>query len=399
MRDNASTCAAPARPGRLVSLDAFRGLVMMFMASAGLGLANLAKSHPNSPFWQGVAFHTSHVPWVGGGAWDMIQPAFMFMVGVALPFSLARRQREGQGFGRLLAHAAWRSLLLIALGVFLASHWSPHTVFHFTNVLAQIGLGYVGAFLFVGRPLMWQLCGFATLLLATWAAFVLHPLPPGNLDWSQYGVKPEETGDVLLSGLFAHWNKGWNLAASFDRWFLNLFPSETPFVFNAGGYQTLNFVPSIATMLLGVMAGELLLSGRTPSAKLLRLFLAGGACLGLGLLAGGYACPIVKRLWTPSWVLYSGGIVLWLLAAFHALLDFRLRNCWAFPLMVVGRNSIVIYLLYQLSSSWIRDNLKTHLGQDIFSGPDGEFLQRGTVLLILWAICWWLHRRRIFLRL
>ncbi|MEZ5431514.1 MAG: hypothetical protein R3F31_10145 [Verrucomicrobiales bacterium] len=67
--------------------------------------------------------------------------------------------------------------------------------------------------------------------------------------------------------------------------------------------------------------------------------------------------------------------------------------------MVVGRNSILIYLLYQLSSSWIRDNLKTHLGQDIFSGPDGEFLQRGTVLLILWAVCWWFHRRRIFLRL
>ncbi|MEZ5431515.1 MAG: DUF5009 domain-containing protein [Verrucomicrobiales bacterium] len=321
MRDNASTCAAPARPGRLVSLDAFRGLVMMFMASAGLGLANLAKSHPNSPFWQSLAFHTSHVPWVGGGVWDMIQPAFMFMVGVALPFSLARRQREGQGFGRLLAHAAWRSLLLIALGVFLASHWSPHTVFHFTNVLAQIGLGYVGAFLFVGRPLVWQLCGFATLLLAAWAAFVLHPLPPGNLDWSQYGVKPEETGDVLLPGLFAHWNKGWNLAASFDRWFLNLFPSETTFVFNSGGYQTLNFVPSIATMLLGVMAGELLLSDRTPSAKLLRLFPRRGRLrLVWGCSRDGMPVLSSKRLWTPSWVLYSGGIVLWLLAAFHALL-------------------------------------------------------------------------------
>src|SRR6185436_16524980 len=124
---------------RLVSLDAMRGTIMLFMASAGFGIPQVASHFPDSSVWSFLSFHTSHATWVGGGAWDMIQPAFMFMVGVAMPWSYARRIAEGHSLARNVGHALWRSFVLVALGVFLASNWSKTTDWIFPNDLAQIG--------------------------------------------------------------------------------------------------------------------------------------------------------------------------------------------------------------------------------------------------------------------
>lgn len=391
--------AAPAPPQRLVSLDAYRGLIMLFMASAGFGFPQVAAEVPESGFWKFLAFHTSHAPWVGAGAWDMIQPAFMFMVGVALPFSLARRLQDGHSWNRQFLHALWRSLVLVALAVFLASKSAKQTTFIFTNVLGQIGLGYTFLFLLAGRGWKIQLGALAGIAVIAWVAFASHPLPPPEFDYSKVGVKPEETADCVLPGFFAHWNKNANFASHFDLWFLNLFPAVKPFAFNAGGYTTLNFFPSLITMILGLLVGERLRAGDDLRAKLVWMAKLAAACLAAGLLAGWTVCPIVKRLWTPSWALYSGGIVIGMLAAIFWMVELRGWRKWAVPLVIVGMNSTAIYLMDQLLPGWIVQTLKTHLGQDIFTGMWGMTLQRCAVLLVLWLICWWMYRRKIFLRI
>lgn len=395
LADSMDTTPSP----RLASLDAYRGIIMLFMASAGFGFPQIATQFPDSGLWQFLAFHTSHVPWVGGGAWDMIQPAFMFMVGVAMPFSIARRVRAGEPWSRQFLHALWRSLVLVALAVFLASKNAKQTTFIFPNVLGQIGLGYTFLFLLAGRGWRIQLGAMVAIAVLSWVAFVQSPLPPPDYPYQQVGVKAAELRDVVLPGFFGHWNKNANFAFHFDRWFLNLFPGEQPFRFNAGGYATLNFVPSVITMILGLMVGERLRADDDARAKVRWMLQLGAACLVVGLVLGWLACPIVKRIWTPSWALYSGGIVIGVLAAIFWIVELRGWKRWTFPFVVVGMNSIAIYLLDQTVAGWITSTLKIHLGQDIFSGPYGIFWQRCAVLLVLWLVCWWMYRRKIFLRI
>ena len=397
---NESPAPAPANPQtRLVSLDALRGTIMLFMASAGFGIPQVASHFPDSGVWSFLSFHTSHAAWVGGGAWDMIQPAFMFMVGVAMPWSYARRIAAGNSFARNAGHALWRSFVLVALGVFLASNWSKTTDFVFTNVLAQIGLGYTFLFLLLGRGWKMQVGAMAAITVGTWAMCALHPLPSAGFDFAKVGVKADELKDAVLPGFFAHWDKNANAAASFDVWFLNLFPREKPFDFNAGGYATLNFIPSLITMILGLLTGEMLRRDGTHRQRLAWMFRTGAVCIAVGLAAGWTVCPIIKRIWTPSWALYSGGIVLWLLASYYWAVEMCGCRRAVFPLVVVGMNSIAIYLMAQFLPSWITGTFKTHLGQNIFEGDYGIVWQRCAVLAVLWLVCWWMHRRKIFLRI
>ena len=384
---------------RLVSLDAMRGTIMLFMASAGFGIPQVAKHFPDSSVWSFLSFHTSHATWVGGGAWDMIQPAFMFMVGVAMPWSYARRIAEGQSLARNLGHALWRSFVLVALGVFLASNWSKTTDWIFPNVLAQIGLGYTFLFLLLGRGWKVQLCAMAAIAVGVWTLFAMHPVPTPGFDFAKVGVKADELKDAVLPGFLAHWNKNTNAAAAFDVWFLNLFPREKPFEFNAGGYTTLNFLPSLITMILGLLTGEMLRRDGTHRQRLAWMFGTGAVCIALGLAAGWTVCPIIKRIWTPSWALYSGGIVLWLLAIYYWAVEMCGCRRAVFPLVVVGMNSIAIYLMAQFLPSWITSTFKTHLGQNIFDGTYGIVWQRCTVLAVLWLVCWWMYRRKIFPRI
>jgi predicted acyltransferase len=375
-------------------------MIMLFMASAGFGIPQVAALHPDSGLWSFLAFHTSHARWVGGGAWDMIQPSFMFMVGVAMPYSYARRLKEGQPWPRLFGHALWRSLVLVALAVFLASKGGKQTRFEFPNVLGQIGLGYTFLFLLLGRGWKVQLGALFAVAVGYWAFFVSHPVAPADFAFTKVGVKVEEMRDVVLPGFFAHWSKNANAASHFDLWFLNLFPRDRPFTFNAGGYATLNFVPSLITMILGLMTGEMLRrEGATPRQRLLWMLKVGAAAMLLGALAGWIACPVVKRIWTPSWALWSGGLALWILAALYAAIDVGGWRRWAWPFAIVGMNSIAVYLMDQLLAGWIRETLERHLGPGIFSGPYGIVWQRCAVLAVLWLACWWMYRRKIFLRI
>ena len=157
----------------------------------------------------------------------------------------------------MLFHAVVRSLVLIWLGIFLSSNWENRTDWVFTNVLSQIGLGYTFLFVLAWVRPRWQVLAAGLILLAYWWAFALYP-SASSTSSASLGLPSDWP---RLQGFAAHWEKNANLAAHVDRWFLNLFPrGGKPFIFNKGGYATLNFVPSLATMILGLLAGELIRS-------------------------------------------------------------------------------------------------------------------------------------------
>lgn len=398
--------------GRLVSLDAYRGFVMLAMASGGLGLAALAVNRSPGPLLEILAYQTDHTLWRGCSFWDLIQPSFMFIVGVALPFADARRAALGQPWRSRFVHALIRSAILVFLGVFLASNWSKRTNFLFTNVLAQIGLGYPVVFLLHDKRPRTILAAVLAILIGYWALFALYPRPDAAPVLDDVGSQKS----ISLDGFASHWSKHTNAAAAFDRWFLNRFPRPDgePFVINKGGYQTLNFIPSIATMLIGVLAGQWLRSPRAPKAKVLNLALAGVVCLIVGSLLDETLCPIIKRIWTPSWVIFSSAWTLWLLAAFYWIIDIKGWRAWAFPFVVVGLNSIAMYMMAQLIKPWVGRTIVTHVGTlfgwlhdrfgldlspEVFTGRYAEVYQSASVLLVLWLFCYWMYRRRIFVRI
>jgi heparan-alpha-glucosaminide N-acetyltransferase len=306
----------------------------------------------------------------------------------------------GQSYARMLGHAGVRAVVLILLGIFLSSNWSSETNFTFVNVLTQMGLGYVFLFLLWNRPPPVQVTAAIGILAGYWALFAAHPLPAADFDYQAVGV---EADWPLLSGFAAHWNKNVNAAAAFDLWFLNLFPRSAPFEFNSGGYQTLNFIPSLATMIFGLVAGELMRSERAPRSKLGWLLAAGlaGLTIGYALHATNLA-PLVKRIWTPSWAIYSSGWCCLILAGFYAVVDLGGRRRWAFPLTVVGMNSIAMYMMSQLLKPWTRGALQTHLGKEyprMFGETYAPIVEATAVVLVLWLFCYWLYRQKVFLRI
>jgi predicted acyltransferase len=315
-----------------------------------------------------------------------------------MPFSYANRRARGDSWLRLFGHAVTRSLVLVALAVFLASNGSRHTQISFVNVLGQIGLGYTFVFLLLGQRPRVQLAAAVAILCAYWLLFAAYPLPGPDFPLDRYGANEAQ---LYMKGSFGHWNKNANVAAAFDRWFLNQFPhpSHQPFLFNEGGYATLNFIPSIATMLFGVLAGELLRSNRSSVHKAQILLLAGALCWVLGTILDATICPSVKRIWTPTWVVSSTAWTLWMLAAFYALIELAGWRRWSLPLVVVGMNSIAFYLMSQLMKPFVAASLLTHFGQDLFDGPNGQLVRGLSTLLVLWLISFWLYRQKLFIKI
>ena len=390
-------------PQRLASLDAYRGFVMLLMMAEVLNFCRVSEALPDSGFWKLLCHHQSHVEWIGCVLHDLIQPSFSFMVGVALPFSIASRLAKGQAFGTLTLHAFWRALILVLLGVALRSTYTRLTNWTFEDTLSQIGLGYGFLFLLGFRSWRWQWAAFLLLLLGCWAAFALYPLPGADFNYAQVGVPTDWLKAHELTGFAAHWQKNSNLAWAFDTWFLNLFPREKVFASNGGGYATLSFIPTLATMILGLIAGGVLRSDRSSAAKVRWLLLAGVLGLTVGWAANALGiCPNVKRIWTPSWVCFSGGWCCLLLAGFYAVIDGAGFKLWSFPLVVIGLNSIAAYCIAHLFEGFFAKNLTTHLGPEFFKkfGDAYEPFFHGTaVLFLMWLVLFWMYRRKLFLRI
>ncbi|HKX28606.1 MAG TPA: DUF5009 domain-containing protein [Blastocatellia bacterium] len=392
-----TTLTAPG--SRNAAIDAYRGFVMLLMMAEVLRLSEVARSFQGNWFWAVLAFNQTHVEWAGCSLHDLIQPSFSFLVGVALPYSIAGRLARGKTSGHLFGHALWRSLLLIWLGIFLRSLSSPQTNFTFEDTLTQIGLGYPLLFwLGLQRP-RWQWIALGVILFGYWLAWALYPAPGPGFDYQAVGVPAGWTHH--FTGFASHWNKNSNLGAAFDYWFLNLFPRSQPFIANRGGYLTLSFIPTLGTMILGLAAGRWLRAA-APSLPLKRLLVAGL----IGIAAGAIfhftgVCPIVKRIWTPSWVLFSGGACFLLTAAFNWVIEIRGYRRWAFPLVVIGMNSIAAYLIAHLFEEFLVRSFHTHLGVNVFKlfGDALEpFVAGAAVLLVYWLILFWMYRRQLFLK-
>ena len=373
----------PAPAARLSSVDAYRGFVMLLMMAEVLELAKVSAALPESSFWQFLAHQQDHVKWVGCVLHDLIQPSFSFLVGIALPFSLAKRIATGQPAWRRIAHALLRALILIILGVFLRSINRPHTYWTFEDTLTQIGLGY-GILYWLGLcSVRTQIVALSAILIGYTAFFSLTPLPPGVTD---------------------HWALNTNAAWKFDVWFLNLFPRKQPFVANGGGYSTLSFIPTLGTMILGLLAGGWLQRAEKSQAEKFRgLLVSGAILLGVGWALGAMGwIPVVKRIWTPSWVLFSGGWCCFLIATFYGLMEIKQQRTWAKPLLIIGMNSIAAYLIAHLFVDFIGKALLRHLGSDTFQilGEAYEPLLHGAgILLVEWAMLAWMYQRKIFLRI
>jgi len=385
---------------RNVAIDAYRGFVMLLMMAEVLQFSRISEAFPGSWFWKILAFNQTHAEWAGCSLHDLIQPGFSFLVGVALPYSIASRLAKGATFGRLLGHAMWRALLLIALGIFLRSMDSPQTNFTFEDTLTQIGLGYVFLFLLGFRSPRWQWTALAVILVGYWLAWALYPVAGPGFNWQAVGVPADWTHHY--TGFAAHWNKNANLGQAFDLWFLNLFPRPKPFAYNEGGYLTLSFIPTLGTMILGLIAGRWL-RATGPRIPMKRLLFAGviGIAAGLLLHVAGI-CPVVKRIWTPSWTLFSGGASFLLLAGFSWVIEVKGYKKWSFPLVVIGMNSIAAYLIAHWFEEFIVSSFRINLGQHVFQifGTALEPLTQGAVVLFTyWLILLWMYRRKLFLKI
>jgi heparan-alpha-glucosaminide N-acetyltransferase len=385
---------------RNVAVDAYRGFVMLLMMAEVLRFSEVAKAFPGNWFWKILSYNQSHVEWAGCSLHDTIQPGFSFLVGVALPYSIASRVAKGKSFGNQLGHAVWRSLFLIVLGFFLRSLGQAQTYFTFEDTLTQIGLGYVFLFLLGYAEEKWQWISLGAILFGYWLAWALYPAAGPGFDWQSVGVPANWAHHY--SGLMAHWNKNANLGNAFDQWFLNLFPRMKPFVFNEGGYLTLSFIPTLGTMILGLIAGRWLRAA-APKMPFRKLLLAGGIGSAAGtLLQVAGICPVVKRIWTPSWVLFSGGICFLTLAAFAWIIEEKGYRKWAFPLVVIGMNSIAAYLIAHLLPEFLISSFDTHFGPQVFAfaGRALQPLMQGcALLLVYWLILFWMYRKKLFLRI
>lgn len=437
-------------PERLVSLDAYRGFVMLAMASGAFAFMKVLQTRPAvldafagtrfAPWWdvfyRRLCYQFDHVEWTGCGFWDLIQPSFMFMVGVALPFSFSRRNTEGRPEKKWFVHVLLRSSILVLLGIFLASTDKPMTNFTFMNVLAQIGLGYPILCLLHSCRYRTLLGVVALILVGYWAAFFVYTIPESEREAvAQYvkeRKKPEYQEMVKrneLTGVASHWNMHTNLGAAIDRRLLNLFPrNEEPwrdqaFWINDGGYQTINFIPSLATMIFGLMAGKLLRGPSARSRNVLTLLAWGAICFVLAMGADTTIwpvhfegldwsiCPAVKRIWTPTWAVFSAGWCFVLLAAFYGVIDVWGWKRWSWPLALVGMNSIAIYVMAQTMKEWAGKMFVVHatafdriFGTGVAAALTSEtdwwapILMRTVEVTLLWLICLWMYRRRIFIR-
>lgn len=366
------------RTERLVSLDALRGFDM-FWITAGEGLIFSLAALTGWPVFKWAETQLHHVPWEGFVFYDMIFPLFLFIAGVSMPFSILKRKSRGDSAGSIYMHLFKRLLLLLLLGLvynrFLYLNFEHQ---RWASVLGRIGLAWFFAALIVlNASVRSQIAWFAGILLSYWAAMKLIPVPG-------FGA-----GVLTPEG---------NLCAYIDQ---RLLPGSFCCYRFGDNEGILSTVPAVATALLGVLAGHFLML-KNPRFSGLR---KGGILLGAGMVflgagkAWGLVFPIIKNLWTGSFVLFAGGWSLILLAVFYLVIDVWKFRRWAFPFTVIGLNSITIYML----SAGIIDF--QGMSRFFFTGVIRLFAEPvqpviGSVGLIVceWVFLYFLYRKKIFLK-
>jgi heparan-alpha-glucosaminide N-acetyltransferase len=388
---------------RIASVDAYRGFVMFLMLAEVLRTCDVSTALATSELWRFVCFEQTHAAWIGCSLHDLIQPSFYFLVGIGLFLSMTRRLSLGQTRLSLTRHVLVRSLTLVLLGMVLVAVHPRHWSWNFVDTLTQIGLAYPFLFLITLRPKRDWYFALGLILLGYWLWFALAPAPPVDFEYENVGVSRAWLSDYGLHGFSAHWQKNANVAAAFDRWFLSKFPVDAPHRGYTSGLTTLNFIPSIGTMILGLLAGDVLRSPRPPRDRIHLLAVSGAVLIVVGWMLGVIGvCPVVKAIWTPSWVLFSGGWCLLCLAGFSTLVDVKGVTWAVFPLVVIGANSIVAYAMSHVYPAVAFNSFRRLFGPEpflVFGTPYEPFIYGCTVFAMYWLALFILYRRRIFIRI
>ena len=362
---------------RLVSLDALCGFDMFWIVG-GEGIVHACAELTGWSVMLWASTQLRHVAWHGFVFYDMIFPLFLFIAGVAMPFSLTKRLEAGGDKRELMLHVVRRGLVLVLLGVIYNNGLFrvEFEQMRLPSVLGRIGLAYMFAALIVlNTRRRGQAYWFVGLLLGYWAPMKLIPVPG-------YGA-----GQLTVEG---------SLAAYVDRL---LIPGRLYLgVHDPEGL--LSTIPAISTALLGAFAGHLLraeIPGTTRQRKALLLVGGGAVCLVRGYVWG-FAFPINKNLWTSSFVLFAGGWSLLLLALFYGVIDVWGYTKWAFFFIVIGMNSILVYMAgsfidFAYTTDFFFEGLLRPLAE-----PAGRVLWWIGFMLVEWAFLYFLYRKRVFLR-
>lgn len=360
---------------RLYSLDALRGFDMFWIAG-GEEIFHVLAKITGSPFWQTLSDQFEHPAWNGFHFYDLIFPLFLFIAGVATPYSVGRAREKGDSRKKLLVRVIRRGLILVLLGIIYNNGLKLHPLseIRFGSVLGRIGLAYMFAnIIYLYTKQRGQIIWFASLLIGYWLLLSFTSAP---------GFP---RGDLTMQGNFASYIDRTVLPG---RLYLGIHDPE----------GLMSTIPAIGTALLGILAGTLLRnSPLSPAAKAGRLALGGVISLGLALVWN-LVFPINKNLWTSSFVLNCGGISLLLLAAFYYIIDVRGFKKWAFFFTVIGMNSILIYLSpHFIEWHYMTDGFFHWLGQ-LVGDPWNAFVLVFCFLGVKWVFLYILYRKKIFLR-
>jgi predicted acyltransferase len=389
-----------ASPGRLVSLDALRGFDMFWIIGGGATLQKMIEASKNVFFTEKILPHFSHVGWVGFHGWDLIMPLFLFMVGAALPFSYGKRVERGDSKAAIYKHAIKRVLILSIFGLMVQGNLLDfdlnRLVFHL-NTLHAIAAGYfVATVLMLHFNIRQQAIITAGLLLVFWAILVLIPVPRHQII-EQQGQKPVWVSvDGSISGRESLTRQD-NLAIWLDHAVyekLGLLPFWDA---KTGDMRPLSVFGFGANVMLGVFAGYVLRLGRRAGTKFSWLAGLGIVLLGLGW-AWGLGFPIIKRLWTSSFVLYACGWSFLLLAIFYWVIDVWGFKKWSYGFVVIGMNAIAAYMAAELSDFSRISDVALH-GLYRFAGDWAEAVRAMGGFVTLWLILWWMYRKKTFLKI
>ncbi len=361
---------------RVTSIDALRGFSMFWLIGGGIVFRSLDQifNHPVTAF---IGIQLKHVKWDEGFHFqDLIMPLFFFIMGVAVPFSISNRLKQGQSRARIYLHIVKRTAVLYLLGVMLGSgglhfNWPE---MDWVGVLQRIAVCYFfAAFLVMHTKWQTQAIVAGAILLLYWAALTLVPIPGHG------------AGVITPEGC---------LPAYIDQQFL---PGRIHEDFYGYGDSNgiLPTLASISTALLGVLTGHWLRSNRPDNHKVTGLALAGLISLSAGYIWG-LVFPVIRLLWTGSMALFAAGLSLLLLALFYWLIDIRGYNKWAFGFVVIGMNAIAVFTVSRIFAVH-------HIGRIFVGGLDwgqwNGFINAVAGFTIIWLVLWWMYRRKLFIKI
>lgn len=360
---------------RLHSLDALRGFDMFWIIGADSFFGRLSRV-TDSPFWDAIAVQLSHPAWHGFHFYDLIFPLFLFMAGVATPYSIGSRLKKGHTKKQVLRHVVQRGLILVILGIVYNNSLEirPISDIRFGSVLGRIGLAYMFAnIIYLYAKERAQYIWFAGLLIGYWLLLKFNSAPGFPM------------GDLSMEG---------NFASYLDR---TIMPGRLyKGIHDPEGL--VSTIPAISTGLLGIFAGTLL--KEKPVSEMRKVWLLAGAgvvCLIIAQLWN-LEFPINKNLWTSSFVFQTGGISLLLLSLFYFIIDVKGYKRWSFFFRVIGMNSILIYISGKfIDWRYATSGFFEWFGQ-LVGDPYNIVVMAACYILVKWVFLYILYQNKIFLR-